>query len=170
MQIKKQYITDQFYEYYIYNFPIIVKEISENRFDVNYSKLIGLLYEEKCRRCNKVINENSKKMAFTDYIKSENFMNHIINYMETHNINHNLNVDEKFTSIPDFCEKTNNLFYQEKNVINEARGTYGPYNFINYIFVDFKPEIIFEYINELKHDIDILKTRVNNYLNIIFAE
>lgn len=170
MQIQKQYITDQIYEYYIYDFPIIVKEISENRFDVNYSKLAGLLYEEKYKKINKVINENSKRNVFKDYIKTENFMNHIKNYMETHNIDCDLNIDEKFTSVPNLCEKTNSLFYQEKNVTNEAKGTYGPYDFIDYIFIDFKPEIIFEYINELKHDIDVLKTRVSNYLNIIFGE
>ena len=131
--------------------------------------MVGLLYEEKCKKMNKVINENTKKMAFTDYIKSENFINHIINYMEIHNINCNLNIDEKFASVPDLCEKTNGLFYQEKGY-SKIAGTYGPYDFINYIFIDFKPEIIFEYINELKHDIDVLKTRVSNYLNIIFGE
>ena len=51
---------------------------------------------------------------------------------------------------------------------NKVKGTYGPYDFVNYILIDFKFEIIFEYINELKQDIDVLKTRANNYLNIIF--
>lgn len=161
MQIKKQYIIDQFYEYYIYNFPIIVKEISENRFDINYSKLIRLLCEEKYKHCNKPIGETTKKYISRDYIKSKNFMNHVINYMEIHNINHNLNDNDKFISVPDLCEKTNGLFYQEKGYPKIA-GIYGPYEFIDYILIDFKPEIIFEYINELKHENDFLKTRVNN--------
>ena len=170
MQIQKEYITNQFYEYYIYDFPMTVKEISENKFDVNYSKLVELLYEEKCKRYNKPVNEGTKKHIFKNYIITENFMNRIIYYMKTHNIKHNLNNDYKFTSIPDLCEKTNGLFYQEKYVDNKVKGTYGPYDFINYILIDFKFEIIFEYINELKQDIDVLNTRVNNYLNIIFNE
>ena len=170
MQIQKQHITDQFYEYYIYDFPIIVKEISENRFDVNYSKLVGLLYEEKCRRCNKVINENTLRSSFINYINTEKFIFCVNNYLKTKNINIILNNNEKITSVPDLCEKTNGLFYQEKNVANEVKGTYGPHDFIDYILIDFKPEIIFEYINKLKHDNDVLKTRVGNYLNIIFGE
>ena len=59
-------------------------------------------------------------------------------------------------------------FIKKKYVDNKVKGTYGPYDFINYILIDFKFEIIFEYINELKQDIDVLKTRANNYLNIIF--
>ena len=169
MQIQKECITNQFYEYYIYDFPMNVKEISENKFDVNYSKLVELLYEERCKRYNQPIKDNTKKTVFTDYIKTKNFMSHIIYYMETHNIDNNLNHEVKFTSVSDFCEKTNGLFYQEKGYA-QTQGTYGPYDFINCVLIDFKPEIIFEYINELKQDIDILNTRVNNYLNIIFNE
>lgn len=169
MRFQKRYITDQFCEYYIYDFPIIVKEISKNKFDVNYSKLLGLLYEEKYKCLNKPIDENRKINVFRDYIRTENFMYRLINYINVHNIKCNLNVDEKITSVPDLCEKTNDLFYQEKGY-SKIAGTYGPYDFIDYIFIDFKPEIIFKYINKLEHDIDVLKTRVSNYLNIIFGE
>lgn len=169
MSFQKENISGSFYQYVIRNIPMIIKKISETRFDINYSKLVGLLYEERCKRHNKPIKEDTKKMAFTDYIKTENFMNHIIYYMDIHDIDHNLNDDYKFTSVPDLCEKTNDLFYQEKGYPKIA-GIYGPYEFIDYILIDFKPEIIFEYINGLKHENDFLKTRVSNYLNIIFGE
>ena len=80
MQIQKENIIDQFYEYYIYDFPIIVKKISENKFDVNYSKLVRLLHEEKSKRYNKPINNRAKNMSFKDYIKTEK-----LNHMNIHN-------------------------------------------------------------------------------------
>ena len=140
MSFQKEHISGSFYHYIIRNIPMIIKKISENQFDINYSKLVGLLYEEKCKRQNKPIKNDTRKMVFTDYIKTENFMNHVIYYMEIHNIKYNLNDDNKFTSVPDLCEKTNGLFYQEKNVDNRAKGTYGPYEFVDTILVAFDPK------------------------------
>ena len=138
MSFQKEHITGLFYQYIIRNIPMIIKEITENRFDVNYSKLVGLLYEEKCKRRNQPVKEDTKRKAFRDYIRTENFMNHIIYYMETHDIIHSLNVDEKFISVPDLCEKTNGLFYQEKGYA-QTQGTYGPYEFVDVILVTFDP-------------------------------
>ena len=139
MTFQKEHITGLFYQYIIRNIPMVVKEISNTKFDINYSKLVGLLYEEKCKRLNKQINENTKKMAFTNYIKTENFMNHIIYYMDVHNLNHNLNENDEFMSVPDLCKKTNGLFYQEKGYA-QTQGTYGPYEFVDTILVAFDPK------------------------------
>lgn len=139
MTFQKENITGKFYRYNIRNIQMVVKEISENKFDINYSKLVGLLYEEKCKHHNKPVNENTKKMVFTDYIKTENFINHIIYYMEIHNIDHNLIDEEHFISIEDLCTRTNGLFYQEKGYA-QTRGTYGPYEFVDTILVAFDPK------------------------------
>ena len=139
MTFQKEHITGLFYQYIIRNIPMVVKEISNIRFDINYSKLIGLLYKEKCKRYNQPINENTKTMAFTNYIKTENFINHIIYFMETHNINNNLNDNDKFTSIEDLCKRTNGLFYPEKGYA-QTRGTYGPYEFVDTILAAFDPK------------------------------
>lgn len=140
MSFQKQHIQDDFYQYIIRNIPVIIKEISENKFDINYSKLVGLLNEEKYKRQNKFIDKDTKAHTFQKYIVTENFMNHIIYYMEIHNIKHNLNIDDVFTSIQDLCERTNGLFYQEKNADNRAKGTYGPYEFVDTILVAFDPK------------------------------
>lgn len=140
MSFQKEHIMGLFYRYNIRNISMVVKQISETRFDINYSKLVGLLYEEKCQRKKEPINKNTKKHIFQKYIITEKFMNHVIYFMETHNITHNLNDDDKFTSVPDLCERTNGLFYQEINVINKATGTYGPYEFVDIILVQFDPK------------------------------
>ena len=140
MPFQKENIIGPFYQYIIRNIPMIIKKISETRFDINYSKLVGLLHEEKCKRHNKPINESTKKHIFKKYIITENFMDHIIYYMEIHNIDHNLNEDDHFISVEDLCTRTNNLFYQEKYVDNRAKGTYGPYEFVDTILVAFDPK------------------------------
>ena len=79
MTFQKEHISGPFHRYNIRNIPMVVKEISENRFNINYSKLIRLLYEEECKHYNKPIKDNTKKMAFIYYIKIEK-LNHMNNY------------------------------------------------------------------------------------------
>ena len=132
MSYQEKHITGQFYEYTIRDIPMIVKKINDNKFDINYAKLIN-------RIClSKGYSKNNSDHAFRDFITTNNFINHIIYYFETRDIQHNLNDDYKFTSVSDFCEKTNGLFYQEKGY-SEIQGTYGPYEFIDVILVTFDP-------------------------------
>lgn len=167
MSFQKEHIVENFYEYTVMGIPVTIKEISENRFDINYSKLVGLLYENELINNDKIVNKKHKTTLFRDYIKTDKFIHHVICYLNSHNIKYNLIKENKFVSIIELCNKTNNLFYQEKGHA-KIQGTYGPSDFINYILIDFKPEIILQYIIDLEHDNDVLKTRVNNYLNIIF--
>ena len=133
MSYQEKHIIGQFYEYTIRDIPMIVKKINDNKFDINYTKLINKI----C--LSKGYSKDNAYHAFRNFIITNNFINHIIYYFETHDIQYNLNDNYKFTSVPDFCEKTNGLFYQETKVSNEIKGTYGPYEFIDIILVTFDP-------------------------------
>ena len=139
MSFQKEYITGKFYQYIIRNIPMIIKEISDTKFDINYSKLVRLLYEEECKELNQTKSEQYLGKVFSDFIGTKGFIRHIINYFEIHNIEHDLNKNEKFTSIQNLCERTNGLFYQEKGYA-KIQGTYGPYEFVDIILVHFDPK------------------------------
>ena len=81
MLFQKENISDQFGRYTFRNIRIIIGEISENKFKINYIKLIKLLSEGKCKRYNKPINDNFKNILFKNYIKNQKNMN----YMNIHN-------------------------------------------------------------------------------------
>ena len=143
MSYQEKHITGQFYEYTIRDIPLIVKIINDNKFDINYSKLIN-------KMClSKGYSKDNANHAFRDFIKTNNFINHVMYYFENHNIRHDLNDDYKFTSVTDFCKKTNGLFYQEKGYA-KTQGTYGPYEFIDIILVEFD----IHYITKLHKIID----------------
>ena len=152
MQFQERPINGVFYEYIIRGIPMVVKKISENRFDINYSKLVNLLYENVWKQKNKPINKQAIKQKFHNYITNNNFVKHVIYYLEIHNIEHNIDIDDKFNTVEDLCEKTNNIFYQEKGYA-KTEGTYGPYEFVDTILVAVDPKYA-SMVHQIMHKID----------------
>lgn len=113
----------------------------DGKIKINYSNIVNF----------GLFPDNPDSHRFSQFIRSQNFIRHIIYFLNIHNINHDLTINQPFQNTKDLINRTNGLFYRLRG---EHQGTYGPYEFIDTILVIFDPEYA-SMVHQIMNRIDI---------------